>query len=90
MTKIEQLENALNESLNTQYLLHENLKSSLRTLREVENLLKTINTNLKHSKEYIVTLEQENAKLRSSCDEWIKRAIKLDFKVLSARDAAQK
>jgi hypothetical protein len=97
MTKIEQLEskmnqkiNELNESLNAQYLLQEKLKSSLKTLREVENLLKVINTKLKHSNEYVIALEQENGKLKSSCDEWIKRAIKLEFEVLSARDMAQK
>lgn len=90
MTKIEQLENEINESLNAQCLLHEKLKSSLKTLREVENLLKTINANLKHSNEYIHMLEQENEKLKLSCEAWITRSIMLDFKVLSARDTAQK
>ncbi|MFI3156300.1 MAG: hypothetical protein QX199_09090 [Methylococcaceae bacterium] len=90
MTKIEQLENELNESLNIRHLLHEKLETSLRTLIEIETLLKIVNTDLKHSNEYIYTLEQENRKLKSSCDEWVKRAIRLEFEVLSARDTAQK
>jgi hypothetical protein len=79
MTRTEQLENELTKSLNAQYLLQEKLKSSLGTLREIENLLKVINTNLNYSNEYIHTLEQENGKLKSSCDEWVKRAIKLSL-----------
>jgi hypothetical protein len=90
MTQIEQLESELNKSLNAQFLLHEKLENSLGTLREIENLLKVVNTNLKHSNEYIHALEQENRKLKSSCDEWIKRTIKLEFEVLTARDTAQK
>ncbi len=97
MTKIEQLEselsqkvNELNESLNAQYLLHERLRSNTKTLGEIENLLKVVAANLAHSNEYIDTLRQENRKLKLSCDVWIKRAIKLEFDVLSARDAAKK
>lgn len=97
MTKIEQLEseinqkiNELNESLNIQYLLREKLKSNTKTMGELENQLKDIEAYLKYSNEYIVTLKQENRSLKLSCEEWIKRAIKLEFEVLSARDAAKK
>lgn len=97
MTKIEQLEselsqkvNELNENLNAQYLLHQRLKSNIKTLGEIDNLLKAVAANLTHSNEYIDTLKQENRKLKLSCDIWIKRAIKLEFEVLSARDAAKK
>jgi septal ring factor EnvC (AmiA/AmiB activator) len=97
VTKIEQLEselsqkvNELNESLNAQYLLHQRLRSNTKTLGEIENLLKAVAANLTYSNEYIDTLKQENQKLKLSCDVWIKRAIKLEFDVLSARDAAKK
>lgn len=97
MTKIEQLEseikqkiNELNESLNIQYLLRERLKSNTKTMGELENQLRDIEAYLKYSNEYIVTLKQENRSLKLSCEEWIKRAIKLEFEVLSVRDAAKK
>lgn len=90
MTKIEQLEQELNESLNTQYLLRETLKSNAKTLEEIKNQLEGIEVYLKYSNEYISTLKQENRRLKSSCDEWVKRAIQLEFKVLSARDATKK
>ncbi len=90
MTKIEQLEQELNESLNTQYLLRETLKSNAKTLEEIKNQLEGIEVYLKYSNEYISTLKQENHRLKSSCDEWVKRAIQLEFKVLSARDATKK
>lgn len=97
MTKIEQLEselnqkiNELNESLNTQYLLHETLKSNTKTLGEINNQLKVIKAYLKYSNEYIDALKLENRRLKLSCEEWVKRAIKLEFKVLSARDASKK
>ena len=97
MTRIEHLKselkqkiNELNESLNIQYMLRETLKSKIETLEEIDCLLKVIEANLKHSKEQIYLLERENRRLKLSCDEWVKRAIKLEFEVLRARDAAQK
>lgn len=90
MTKIEQLESELTESLDVQCLLRERLKSNTKTLGEVENLLKAIEANLKCSNDYVYQLKQENLKLKLSCDGWIKRAIKLEFGVLNARDAAKK
>jgi septal ring factor EnvC (AmiA/AmiB activator) len=97
ISKIEQLKselnqktNELNESLNTQYLLRETLKNNTRALDEVENLLKNLAGNLRYSNEYIDALKQENQGLKLSCEIWMKRAIKLEFEVLSARDAAKK
>ncbi len=96
MTKIEQLEseinrkiNELNESLNTQYLLRETLKNNTKTLGFVENRLKEIEANLKHTNEYIYTLKQENWRLKLSCDEWMRRAIKHKLEVLSSRHATK-
>lgn len=97
MATIEQLENelyqkikTLNESLNVQSLLRERLKINTKTMGEVENQLKVIEAHLKYSNEYICKLKQENRSLKSSCDEWMKRAIKLEFEILSARDATKK
>ncbi|MFZ2407744.1 MAG: hypothetical protein WAW41_21650 [Methylobacter sp.] len=97
MTKIKQLEgelnqkiNELNESLNTQYLLYETLKNNTKTLGEIESLLKIVETKLKYSNDYIQSLKRENSSLKLSCDVWMKQAIKLEFQVLSARDATKK
>lgn len=97
MTKIEQLEyelnqktNELNESLNTQCLLRETLKNSTKNLEEIEHRLKDIDAFLRCSNEYVYRLKQENRKFKLSNDEWMKRAINLEFKLLSARDAAKK
>ncbi len=96
MTKIEQLESEikqktkeLNISLKTQILLRERLKSNTKTLGEVLDQLKAIEAYLENSNEYVYKLKQENRKLKLSCDEWVKRAIELEFEVLSARDAAK-
>ena len=90
MTKIEQLEQELSESLNTQYLLRETLKSNSKVLEEIKNQLEGIEDHLKYSNQYITLLKQENRRLKASCDEWVKRAIQLEFKVLSAHDATKK
>jgi len=96
VTKIKQLEkelnqktNELNESLNTQCLLRETLKSNMKNLEKIESRLKDIEVFLRYSNECVYKLKQENRKLKLSCDEWMKRAINLEFKVLSARDAAK-
>lgn len=94
--RIEQLESEvkqktkeLNESLKTQILLRERLKSNTKTLGELLNQLKGVEAYLKDSNEYVYKLKQENRNLRLLCDEWVKRAIELQFEVLSARDAAK-
>lgn len=96
MTKIEQLENKLNQkiaelnvSLGSQSLLLERLKNNTQMLGEIENLFKAVDANLKFANDTIYTLQQENDNLKSSCDEWMKRAIQLEFKVLNAGDAAK-
>jgi septal ring factor EnvC (AmiA/AmiB activator) len=93
MATIEQLENeidqkikALNESLNVQYLLRVALENNIKTLLVVEKRLKGIEEYLTDSHNTINRLQQENSMLKSSCDNWIKRAINLEFKVLSVCD----
>ncbi len=96
MTKIEQLDNEikkktqeLNESLKTQILLRERLKNNNRSMGEVLDQLKAIEAYLEDSNQYIYKLQQENHKLKLSCDGWMRRAINLEFKVLNARDATK-
>lgn len=96
MITIEQLKqelnqkiNELNESLNSQYFLRETLKKNTKALEEVESELRGIVVFLKHSNECVYKLTQENARLKLSCDVWMNRAIKLEFELLSARDATK-
>lgn len=96
MITIEQLKkeltqkiNELNDSLNSQYFLRETLKSNMKNLEEIENRLKVIESFLRYSKACVYGLTQENARLKLSCDVWMKRAIKLEFELLSARDATK-
>ncbi len=97
MTKIEQLEKALSQkiielaiSLNTQHLLHQTLESNNKRLDEVTNQLKIIAADMKYSNEYIQTLKKDNQSLKLSCDVWMRRAIQLEFKVLSERDGTKR
>jgi septal ring factor EnvC (AmiA/AmiB activator) len=97
VTKIEQLEkelnqktNELNESLHTQCLLRETLKNSTKNLEEIEHQLKGIEVFLRYSNECVHKLKRENRALKLSCDGWMKRAIKLEFKVLNVLNGAKK
>jgi septal ring factor EnvC (AmiA/AmiB activator) len=82
--------NELNESLRIQDLLVETLENSNKRLGEMESALKSIAEKIQLSSQYINALEQENQGLKTSCGFWVQRAIKLEFEVLSARDAANK
>ncbi len=96
MATIEQLENelnqkikALNESLNAQYVLRETLKNNTKTMGRIERQLKNIEISLKVSNEAIYKLKQENQNLKLSSDQWMLRAIQLEFKVLSVGDVTK-
>jgi hypothetical protein len=96
MTKIEQLESKLNQktdelnvSLKAQDLLLERLKNNTQILGEFESLFKAIQVSLKFANDTIYTLQQENNSLKLSSDEWTKRAIQLEFKVLNAGDGTK-
>ncbi len=96
MTKTEQLERELNqktleltEILESQCLLRNTLRNNTKTMEGIRSLLQQVNAKLKHSHEYISTLEQENFCLKLSCDEWMKRAIEFQFKALSDSDTTK-
>lgn len=93
MTEIEQLKKELqqkiielNACLENQQLLKVRLKNSSTVLEGVKSQIKGLEAFVTHSNEYIYQLQFENQMLKSSCDAWMKRAIMLEFKVLSARD----
>jgi hypothetical protein len=43
-----------------------------------------------HSNNYIFKLQLENEGLKISCEEWLKRAIRLEFNVLTTKDELAK
>lgn len=97
MSTIKQLENELNkktvelyETSNALRVLYAKLVSSTKTLKEIKDSLNLLKASLQDLHENNYDLMKENQQLKSSCDEWMKRAIKLEFKVLSERDAAKK
>jgi len=97
MAEIKRLENELNRAINAltnsfhaEHILREELKSNTKTLGDIEELLKSTAENLKDSNEYIGELKQENRMLKSSVDEWKKRALKLQFELLNGHGAAEK
>ncbi|MFU8789459.1 MAG: hypothetical protein ACNA7G_10535 [Methylobacter sp.] len=97
MTKIEQLEDEIKKKIKelddcrkVQALLRERLRNNNKILTDALNNMKSIEAYLKDSNEYLFTIKHENRLLKSSCDKWARRAIELEFKVLSVRDKAQK
>ena len=76
--------------LNAQQTLHNKLSYATKKLKEIVSLLEIINMNLISSNEKTKKLQLENQTLKLTCDEWMKRAIDLEFKLLKAVDAAKK
>jgi predicted nucleic acid-binding Zn-ribbon protein len=101
MTEIEQLESELNKKTdelvklwNAYNHLFEKFKESTKSLKQIEIQLKDAEGHLQYLKayvnEYITDLVEENQKLKFSADVWLKRALKLEWDVLNARDETQK
>jgi predicted nucleic acid-binding Zn-ribbon protein len=101
MTEIKQLEYELNKK--TEELvrlwsaynqLFERFKQSTESLRHIECQLKDADEHLLYLRayinEYITDLAEENQKLKFSADVWLKRALKLEWDVLNARNETQK
>lgn len=74
--------------------LFEKFKQSTLSLKHIESQLKDAEEHLQYLKayvnEYITELVEENHKLKLSADVWLKRALKLEWDVLTARDETQK
>ena len=95
--KIESLEGELsrktyelNQSCKAQQKMSEGVRECVASLFTVKSHLHIVATHLDHSNNQILKLMKENAVLKSSGDEWFKRAIKLEFDVLSAQDGLKK
>lgn len=95
--KIERLEDELsrktlelNQSCKAQSIMSEGVKNCVTSLHAVQNQLQAVATHLDRSNKHIFELMQKNKILKSSGDEWFRRAIKLEFEVLIAKDGLKK
>lgn len=95
--KIELLEDELNQKTleldqryETQHIMSERVKNCARSLDAAHNQLQAVAVRLEYSNKQISELMQENKALKSSGDEWFKRAIKLEFDILTANDGIKK
>jgi prefoldin subunit 5 len=95
--KIELLEDELNQktlelnrSYHAQHRMSEDVKNCVISLYTVHNQLQAVAAHLECSNQQISELTQENSALRLSGDEWFKRAIKLEFDVLTANDGLKR
>lgn len=88
--KIERLEGELNQSYEAQSIISDSAKHCAASLYAVQNQLLAVVTHLDRSNKHISELMQENKNLKSSGDGWVKRAIKLEFDVLTAKDRLRK
>ncbi len=95
--KIEQLEaelsqktRELDQSCYAQHIMSEGVKNCVTSLCSVQNQLYAVAAHLERSNKRIFKLMQENKTLKSSGDEWFKRAIKLEFDILMTKDGLKK
>lgn len=101
MTEIQRLEleltkknQQLSELWNAYNVLFERLKHSTRSLKQIKGQLNDAEHHLQflraYINEYIADLAEENRKLKFSADTWLRRALKLEADVLTARGEMQK
>jgi chromosome segregation ATPase len=88
--ELHQKAHELTQSNEAQSVLRQGVKKCTVTLRSTQEKLQTIAEHLELSKNYIFELSQENRYLKSSGDEWLNRAIKLEFDVLMLKDKLTK
>ena len=88
--KIEQLEDELDQSNRIKITMFEIVKDCINSLHAVQDQLRSIVLYLEHSNKHIFELAQENRIFRSSNSEWLKRAIKIEFDILTVKDELKK
>ena len=88
--KIERLEDELKQTCKAQTIMCEGVKSCVASLYTAQNQLQAVAVYLDRSNQHIFKLLQENRALKSSGDEWFRRAIKLEFDVLTIKDGVKK
>lgn len=84
--EIERLEAKLNQSSIAQSIMNAGIQNCLTILCAIQNQLITVAAHLARSNQKILELSQENQALQASTDEWFKRAVKLEFDILTAQD----
>ncbi len=90
LKKIGQLEDELGQCHHAQYIMGESVKNCSATLHAVQNQLYTLVAHLDRSSELVAQLTEENRALKSSSEQWVRRAIKLEFDVLATKDELKK
>ncbi len=97
MKKIERLEtelsqktHELDQSCKAQQIMSEGVKNCVASLCSVQNQLYAVAAHLDHSNKHISKLMHENKALKLSGDEWFRRAIKLEFDVLTSKEGLKK
>ncbi len=90
MKEIARLEHELSQSHEAQHLMNEGVKNCVTSLYTVQHQLQAVVLYLEHSNNHILELTQENKVLKSAGDEWLKRSLKLEFDVLTAKDTLKK
>lgn len=95
--KIELLESELNQktlelnhSYKAQSIMSDGVRNCITSLFTVQNQLQSVAAHLDRSNKHISELMQKNRVLKSSGDEWFRRAIKLEFEALIAKDELKK
>jgi len=88
--ELQQKTHELNQSCKAQQIMSEGVKNCVTSLYAVQNQLQGVVTHLELSNKHIADLKQKNKVLKLSGDEWFKRAIKLEFEVLAAKDGFRK
>ncbi len=88
--ELSQKKHELDESCKAQQKMSEGVRTCVFSLFTIKGHLQIVEAYLDESNNRILELIKENAALKSSGDGWFKRAIKLEFDVLSAQDRLKK
>jgi exonuclease VII small subunit len=88
--ELNQKTQALNQSYKAQAIMNESVKNCVASLFIVQNQLQVVAAHSDRSNKRIFELIQKNKALESSGNEWFRRAIKLEFEVLMAKDELKK
>lgn len=88
--ELDQKTRELNLSCKAQHIMSEGVKNCVASLYTVQNQLQAVATHLDRSNKHILELMRKNAALKASGEAWFKRAIKLEFDVLTAKDDLRK
>lgn len=89
-SELSQKNHELDQSCKAQQAMSEDMKNCVASLRTIQNQLQAVAAHLSRSNNHIFELMKKNKALKSSGDEWIRRSIKLEFDVLTAKAGLKK